>query len=196
LTKIVVGELVSPTTITQRISMIVRRIITLAVVAALVAAVAGAAYAWSQGVRFYAVESGSMSPAIAEGSLVVDAPTTGTTTYQVGEIITFHPTPGYTTTHRIVAIGPDGITTKGDANRSNDVAAISPTSVVGRVIIVVPYGGYVATFFRQPTGVLALLLLIVALYVAWELVRGRKPDAPPAADTKPDAPESGGGEPE
>jgi signal peptidase I len=162
--------------------MTLRRIVTLAVVAALVAVGCGLAYAWSQGVRFYAVESGSMSPAIAEGSLVVDAPTTGTTTYQVGEIITFHPTPGYTVTHRVVAIDASGITTKGDANTTDDIGQIPPASVVGQVIVVVPYGGYVAAFFRQPAGIFALILLVVALYVAWELLRGIKPHAPDSGE--------------
>lgn len=176
--------------------MTLRRILALAAVAALVAVVAGAAYAWSQGVRLYAVESGSMSPAVHDGDLVVDAPTTATTTYRVGEIITFHPTPGYTTTHRIVAIGPDGITTKGDANRSDDVGFIQPSMIVGREIAVVPYGGYVATLFRNPAGVAALVLIIVAFFIAWDLVRGRKTDAPTSPNATPDAPELGGGESE
>ena len=158
--------------------MTLRRIVTLAGVAALVAIGCGLGYAWTNGVRFYAVESGSMSPAVNAGALVVDAPTTATTQYQVGEIITFHPTPGYTVTHRIVAIDASGITTKGDANTTDDIGQVPPTSVVGRVIVVVPYGGYVAAFFRQPAGIFALILLVVALYVAWELLRGMKPHAP------------------
>jgi signal peptidase len=176
--------------------MTIRRILALAAVAALVAAVGAAAYAWSQGVRFYAVESGSMSPAVHDGDLVVDAPTTATTTYRVGDIITFHPTPGYTTTHRIVAISADGITTKGDANPSDDLGFIQPSMIVGRVAFSVPYGGSVATFFRNPAGIAALVLIIVALYIAWDLVRGRKPDAPISPNATPDAPESGGGESE
>lgn len=178
------GEPVSPTLSPEPVSMTLRRIVTLAVVAVLVAIGCALGYAWSQGVRFYAVESGSMSPAIAEGSLVVDAPTTATSTYRVGDIVTFHPTPGYTVTHRIVAIDASGITTKGDANTTDDISQVPPTSVVGRVIVVVPYGGYVAAFFRQPAGVFALILLVVALYVAWELLRGTKPHAPDSDGTE------------
>ena len=87
-----------------------------------------------------------MSPAFGQGDLVIDVPTTTSTTYQVGDIITFHPTPGYTTTHRIVAVDAAGITTKGDANPSSDVGFIQPAMVAGRVAFSVPFGGYVAVF--------------------------------------------------
>lgn len=174
--------------------MTVRRIATFAAVVAFVAAVAVVAYAWANGVRFYAVESGSMSPAIHSGDLVIDAPTTVATTYQVGDVITFHPTPGFTTTHRVVAVDTAGITTKGDANSTADLGQIPTASISGRVIAVVPFGGYLATFFRQPAGIAALLLAIVALFIGWELVSARKPDAPSSPDTTSDASASTGGE--
>jgi signal peptidase I len=164
--------------------MTLRRILAFAFVAAFFAVVGLFGYAWSNGVRFYGVESGSMSPALGQGDLVIDSPTTPATEFRVGEVITFHPTPGYTTTHRIVAIDAVGITTKGDANASADLGQIPTTSVVGRVIGVVPFGGAVAAFFRQPAGIAALLVGIVALYLAWGLVQGRKPEA----STDPDIP--------
>jgi signal peptidase I len=175
--------------------MTIRRIVTLLAVAALVAAGGGFAYAWSQGVRFYAVESGSMSPYLRQGDLVIDVATATTTTFRVGDVITFHPTPGYTTTHRIVGIDAAGITTKGDANPTADVGQIPPSSVVGRVAAIIPFGGYVAIFLRQPAAVIALLLLIVTLYVAWELMRGRKSGAPGRPDREPDPDDSPGGVP-
>lgn len=158
-----------------------KRILALAAAAALVAVVGLVAHGWSNGVRFYGVESGSMAPAFGQGDLVIDVPTTTSTTFQVGDVITFHPTPGYTTTHRIVALDDAGITTKGDANRSSDLGQIPPSSVVGRVVAVVPFGGSVAAFFRQPAGIAALLVGIIALYIAWGLVTGRKPD--PSSDS-------------
>jgi signal peptidase I len=165
--------------------MTLRRAFTLASVVALFAVIAIGAYAWSNGVRFYAVESGSMAPAMGQGDLVVDAPTTPTTTYQVGDIITFHPTPGYTTTHRVVAVDAAGISTRGDANSTDDVGQIQPGMIVGRVVAVVPFGGYVAAFFRQPAGIAALLAVLVGLYIAWGLVRGRKPGPSSGGDTTP-----------
>lgn len=178
------GGMIPPTR-SQGTAMTLRRILTLTAVAATVAVVGAVAYAWSSGVRFYAVESGSMAPALRQGDLLIDVPTTATTSYRVGDIITFHPTPGYTSTHRIVAVDAAGISTKGDANPSPDLGQIQPPSIVGRVFAVVPFGGYVAIFFRQPAGLAALLLGIVALYLAWGLVHGRKPDASSNPDTPP-----------
>ena len=153
-----------------------RRAFKLASVVALLSVLAAGAYAWSNGLRFYAVDSGSMSPTFNTGALVIDQPVTPTTVYQVGDVVTFHPTPGYTATHRIIAIGSDGITTKGDANPSGDIGYIQPGMIAGRVALSIPYGGYVAVFFQQPAGVAALLLLLIAPAVVWELT-GREPAA-------------------
>jgi signal peptidase I len=165
--------------------MTIRRAMSLAAAVALLAVCGTAVYAWSSGVRLYAVESGSMTPALSRGDLLVDLPTTATTTYRVGDVITFHPTPGYTTTHRIVAIDAAGISTKGDANPSADLGQIQPSSIIGQVAVVVPFGGYVAMFFRQPAGMAVLLLAIVALYLVWRPVADRRAAAPKSVDISP-----------
>jgi signal peptidase len=158
------------------------RLVGLVVIVALLAAVGAGAYAWSNGVRFYAVDSGSMTPTFDTGSLVVDLPVTPSTVFHVGDVVTFHPTPGFTVTHRIAATGPDGIHTKGDANPSRDVGSIQPSLIVGRVAFSVPYGGYVAVFFQNPVGVAALLLLLLALMLVWQLTGSEpKPRAAEAA---------------
>ncbi len=153
--------------------MMFRRLVVVAAVAILMALVGCGTYAWSNGVRFYAVDSGSMTPTIATGAVVVDIPVTQATVYRVGDVVTFHPTPGYTVTHRIAAIGPAGISTKGDANPSRDVGYIQPDMIVGRVAFSVPYAGYVAVFFQHPLGVVVLLALLFALAAIWELTGGQ-----------------------
>ena len=168
--------------------MTLRRILTLAAVAALVAVVGGAGYAWSNGVRFYAVDSGSMSPTFNTGALVVDLPVTPTTVYEVGDVVTFHPTPGYTATHRIVAIDTDGITTKGDANASSDVGYIQPSMIAGRVAFSVPYAGAAVVFLRNPVGVVALLVLLIGLAVVWDLTQDKPSPKQEAATTASDVP--------
>jgi signal peptidase len=175
--------------------MTLRRLVAFTTAVALVAVIATAAYAWSNGVRFYAVDSGSMSPAFNTGALVVDLPVTRETVFQVGDVITFHPTPGYTATHRIEAIGADGITTKGDANPSSDVGFIQPSMIAGRVAFSVPFGGSVAAFLRQPAGIAALLLLIGAVYLAWHLSAVGKPAVSSSPDISPPDPSAGGGKP-
>jgi signal peptidase len=166
-----------------------RRLIGLvAIVALLAAVVAGAGWAWTNHARFYAVDSGSMSPTFNTGALVVDLPVTPTTTFHVGDVVTFHPTPGFTVTHRIAAIGKDGIATKGDANPSRDVGYIQPYLIVGRVAFSVPYGGYVAVFFQHPVGVVALLLLLLALLAVWQLTGSTPAPRLTEATTSEDAP--------
>jgi signal peptidase I len=155
------------------------RAFKLASVVALLFVLAAGVYVWTSGVRFYAVDSGSMSPTFNTGALVVDQPVGPTTVYQVGDVVTFHPTPGYTATHRIVAIGKDGITTKGDANPSSDVGTIQTSMIAGRVAFTVPYGGYIAVFFQHPAGPIGLVILLVGLSVAWELTKDR-PGTPQA----------------
>ena len=157
--------------------MTLKRIFAFAATAIFVAVIGVVANGWFNGVRFYAVDSGSMSPTFDAGALVIDLPVTPATTYQVGDVVTFHPTPGYTATHRVVAIEKDGIATKGDANPSNDIGFIQPSMIAGRVAFSVPYGGYVAVFFQQPAGVAALLLMIIGLVVVWELTQS-EPAAP------------------
>jgi len=164
------------------------RILGLTAMLAFFALVGVVGLAWSNGVRFYGVESGSMAPAFGQGDLVVDVPTTPDTTFRVGDVVTFHPTPGYTTTHRIVAVETIGISTKGDANASADIGQVPPSSIVGRVVVVVPFGGAVAAFFRQPAGIAALIVGILGLYLASSLIVGRpKPAVAGEPDGEPDA---------
>jgi signal peptidase I len=161
--------------------MTLRRAVTFVSAVALLVLVGITAYAWANGVRAYAVDSGSMSPTFNTGALVVDLPVTPATVFHIGDVITFHPTPGYTATHRIAAIGPEGITTKGDANPSSDVGFIQPSMIAGRVAFSVPYGGFVVVFFQHPVGVVGLLLVLLALLGVWQLTD----NAPKPRPTEP-----------
>ena len=84
------------------------------------AVIGTAAARYAQGYRAYVVHTGSMSPTYRPGSLVIDRPTNGH--YHRGEVITFRHSEGNDdlVTHRVVAVTPKGIHTKGDANRTAD----------------------------------------------------------------------------
>jgi signal peptidase len=165
-----------------------KRILAFAATAIFVAVVGVVVCGWSNGVRFYAVESGSMLPTFGEGDLVIDTPTSAATVFRVGDVITFHPTPGYTVTHRIVAIDKDGIATKGDANPSGDIGFIQPSMIAGRVAFSVPYGGNAVAFLRNPVGVVALLVLLIGLVVVWELTEDTPSPKRAATNTASDPP--------
>src|SRR6478672_10039486 len=96
----------------------------------------------------YAVLTGSMSPGMPRGSLVVvrEVDPAGIST---GDVITFMPRPDDTTTvtHRVVGVGFDAsgdrvFTTRGDANDSVDPWTVQGAHVLGQRWYAVPYLGY------------------------------------------------------
>lgn len=104
------------------------------------------------------VISGSMSPAIEVDDMVIihreDA-------YSRGDIITYKDGKSLVT-HRIHEITQDGYITKGDANNTTD-GTISPDSVVGRVVTVIPKVGKLISFLRTPLGMCSIVLIGVLL---------------------------------
>ena len=147
-----------------------------------------------------------MTPEFRAGDLVVDNAVTREQAARLvpGDIITFH-VPGASTelvTHRIVAVqhttGTSGgappvrYQTKGDANDSPDVEAVSPNQIVGSYRMHIAYGGYVLRAVRTKT-VYFFLILIPLLYLIGSIVaKGwREPVAAlPRRKTQPDADDS------
>ncbi len=115
------------------------------------------------GYRAAVITGGSMQPSIGLGGLVVSHPASPDA-LGVGDVITFRrPEAAADVTHRIVGIeqvdGAPSFTTKGDANDSPDPRAISFASNVDRVVLTVPYAGYVISFTHSPQGLATLILL-------------------------------------
>ena len=73
------------------------------------------------GFRIFKVATGSMEPTLSINSIIVVKKTDD---LNIGDIITFQDSRGYTT-HRIVEMNEDSITTKGDANNVKDTLKIS-----------------------------------------------------------------------
>ena len=101
------------------------------------------------------------------GSIVVIKPEAS---YFLGDVITFgaDTKTQIPTTHRIVKIEGKGteelITTKGDANDSEDPARTSIKDVHGKVIFHASYVGYLLAFARRPVG-FALLVGVPAVLI-------------------------------
>jgi signal peptidase len=117
------------------------------------------------------VESGSMEPAIKTGGIVVIKPSG---TYSVGDVITFGPDTKtqVPTTHRVVAIssGPNPVyTTKGDANDASDPASTHRSDIEGKVLLTIPYIGFILAFARTPLGFGLLVGLPAVLIILDEL---------------------------
>ena len=127
----------------------------------------GLAAAWHQGYRMYAVRTGSMSPTFPTGALIIDAPARSRTP-AVGDVITFRTIDG-PVTHRVHSREPRGLRTKGDANPAADTWVIAPHRVEGLVTWGLAGGGYVLVFLQQPTGLAALMVLLVSVVLAWSI---------------------------
>ncbi len=116
------------------------------------------------------VKSGSMEPAIKTGGLVIIKPSTS---YGVGDVVTFgkDTKTQIPTTHRIVEVKSEGesemFVTKGDANDSEDPTLTKLEDVHGKVILSVPYLGYVLDFAKKPLGFI-LLVGVPALIIIFD----------------------------
>ena len=115
-----------------------------------------------------AVASGSMSPALVRGDLVV-VQHVPPAEIQVGTIIVFSSPclPG-PTIHRVVArtvssTGTVAFTTQGDANPAPDPCPVSYDEVKGRVVGVVPGIGYAVLVPQATIGAVLVLGVVVAL---------------------------------
>lgn len=120
------------------------------------------------------VLSGSMTPTIRTGDLVIDDPVTPAqaASLHVGQVITFSSPTDHRDffTHRIVAVlhgrgGAVSYRTKGDANDAPDALPVPSSAVVGVYRAKVPYGGYLLSALHKPA-VLALLVLSLLLALA------------------------------
>lgn len=146
-------------------------IVWTAVVAVVLSAACAGAWFWHEGYRLYAVRTGSMTPTYSTGALVIDQPASSAPQPAVGDVITFRTQDGLVT-HRVHELTPQGIKTKGDANRVEDPWTLPTRNLVGHVVAGIPHGGYVLVFLKQPTGVPSLMLLMVSASLAWSVFFG------------------------
>lgn len=154
------------------VSVIVAIVGTLALVLALATHFVPSSGEFSvAGHPLFIVLSGSMTPVIGTGDLVIDQALSPMQAAHLhtGQIITFHRGTGATPiTHRIVKVTPAGdtvaYTTKGDANNAADVVPVGPAQIVGVYDFKIPMGGRVVNGLRQPL-TLGLLLGAPALWL-------------------------------
>jgi signal peptidase len=130
------------------------------------------------------VLTGSMSPTIPAGSVVVVEPAKAAT-LKVGDVVTFLAAPDKPdlVTHRIVGVngGGSSFTTQGDANRGADLEPVPADAILGKVAFHVPYLGAVRDSVSSPGArSTALVFLAVGLlaYAATFRRAGRHPPGP------------------
>ena len=113
------------------------------------------------GAKGYAVTSDSMKDAINMGDVVFVKPVSFEE-LEVGDIITVTSTGGkFNFTHRIVSIDRQArtVTTRGDANNSDDPMPTEAERIVGRVWYSVPLLGYLAIAFSADLRASTIIIL-------------------------------------
>jgi signal peptidase I len=141
-----------------------RGLLAWATAAALLALVLGALLFRALGGHWYVTQTASMGTAAPVGSLVIDqgAPASE---LRIGDVITFHPPTAaqQTYTHRIAGISPSGtITTRGDANGTDDGWQLLPKDVIGKAIAILPIAGW---------AVRAVPMFLAGSILLWQLRR-------------------------
>jgi signal peptidase len=118
------------------------------------------------------VLSGSMEPAIPTGSILVSR-TVASDSIIVGDIITFSGSGrDRFITHRVTAIDrTNGLvfTTKGDANNAEDPFTVPAENVVGKVLVHIPFLGFLFSFVKTPFGLILTLVLPGLFIIGLEL---------------------------
>ncbi len=121
------------------------------------------------------VGGGSMEPSIPLGAVVVTEPVAATD-LQIGDVVSLRSGPELRTifTHRVTRVitRTDGpwLETKGDANARIDPSIAPASQVIGRVMLSVPFGGYLLKLLSIPSGLLLVVLIAgVLLTLTWLL---------------------------
>ena len=121
------------------------------------------------GVRPYVVESGSMEPAIHTGSVCLINSRVPFGSVQVGDVVCFESAVGKKVIHRAVAVTPEGIETKGDANENADGVTTTEKNYIGTVAFTAAGLGYAVYWLQTPRGmVICVAALLILFILAWE----------------------------
>jgi signal peptidase len=119
------------------------------------------------------VLTGSMTPGIPVGSVVIDRPVDPGTLH-VGDIATYQKEAGKAEyiTHRVVKINnsttPTTFTFKGDANRGPDLNPVPATAIRGKVWFHVPYLGSIRDALHTKGGLAGVAMLLLAGYALYQ----------------------------
>lgn len=135
------------------------------------------------GYRSFTVRSGSMTPAIETGDVVVTEPISPLSA-RVGDIVTFVDPEGTGKlfSHRVQSVRAAGedvaFVTRGDANTSTEHWRVPADGSIGKVVYRIPKVGYALAWIDSPPARLALIA-IPALLLLWAaLVRIWRPERP------------------
>ena len=110
------------------------------------------------------VLSGSMEPAIFTGSLAYIYAEYPMEMIRPGDVVAYETGNGMKILHRVIEVDEADKTlkTKGDANEEADFGAVNFEQYRGKLLVTVPYAGYVVAFFKNMYVIIAVLCICVA----------------------------------
>ena len=119
------------------------------------------------GSRLCPVQSGSMEPEIPTYSMCLISTRYDYDTLTEGDVIVYdRPYDHMQVVHRIIAVLPDGIITKGDANPVDDGILLTEGDIYGIYLGHIPGVGRLANIIRSPVGIVVILAIVVLLLVS------------------------------
>jgi len=120
------------------------------------------------GYKIYEVQSGSMTPAINMGSLII-VKEINPKDIKTNDIITYKGSTQSLVTHRVVSIQKKeeiNFVTKGDANTTPDPLVVREKDLFGKVIFSIPLIGYILNFLKANIYfIISIILLIVLIFI-------------------------------
>ncbi|MEP9363980.1 hypothetical protein ABLE68_13510 [Nocardioides sp. CN2-186] len=145
------------------------------------------------GLERYVMSGDSMAGSIGQGSIVFER-VVPVSDLRPGDVITYEPPAAADVdgmvTHRIVAIGPEGIVTKGDAETAVDPWTLRPAGqTMSRVAFSVPWVGWAYLFLFHPQGWLLTVgsAMALALLMSRRLMAKQPTLRPPSDGTEADS---------
>lgn len=129
------------------------------------------------GIRTLTVLTGSMSPNLKPGDIVV-IKEASKDSIKVGDVVTYN-TDNILITHRVnQIINEEGnllFKTKGDANNTVDADAIRANQILGKKIIRIPYAGYVVRFINNNFILFPfIIILYLSIIIIKEIIKRHK----------------------
>lgn len=118
------------------------------------------------GYKLYYAASGSMTPTIPVGSLII-VKETDINGIQNSDIITFKGSGNTVVTHRVVEISNEkrSFTTRGDANNTNDPLPVISGNLIGKVVVHAAYIGYLLEFLKTKYGLVVSIAVITFMII-------------------------------
>jgi signal peptidase len=153
---------------TRQRNLLIDILVIIALLATVLIAYVGAQLLLATDTPFIVIASGSMSPALEVGDIII-VQKVPATSIQAGDIIAFDSPEEIRTIHRVTQIQtlPNGtiqFKTKGDANPSEETYWTSEEDVHGRVLYKIPYLGWMALIPTIPITIAIIIIIIVLIW--------------------------------